>query len=195
MAPAKKHDMAPSIQVGPGRLSFPFVFEMKENDDGNARYECTLLMPPGFDTKPLLDALEKVAVDEFGPRKEWPEKLRKPEDVIRTLTKQAKTMAGRDMDGYLPGWTPVSAAHSKKQPEVYDRDDKLITDDKEVYGGRWGRLVVRPYAYRNKTQGVTLGLHGIRILKHDTKFGGGVDVLAAFAGIDDSGDDEYSEAI
>lgn len=192
MAPQKKTEIAQPIQVGPGRISFPFVFSMKENEDGNARYECTLLMPPGFDTKPLLAALEKVAVDEFGPRSEWSDKLRKPEDVIKTLTKPGKTMAGKEMAGYDIGWTPVSAAHAKNQPEVVDRDNATVTVEKEVYGGRWGRILVRPYAFRNKTAGVTLALLGVRVLKHDKPFGGGVDVKAAFAGIDDSdaGDDD-----
>jgi hypothetical protein len=92
------------------------------------------------------------------------------------------------MAGYEPGWTPISAAHPKKQPKVVDRDNVEVTNEKEVFGGRWGRLLVRPYAFRNKTSGVAFALLGGRILKKDTPFGGGIDVKDAFAGIDDSGD-------
>jgi hypothetical protein len=185
----QKSELADPIQIGAGRLSFPSLFEPKLNDDGNSRYEATLLMPPGFDTKPLLEALEKVAVEQFGKRELWPDKMRKPEDVVATLTKRKRTMSGKELVGYEPGWTPIAAADPKRQPKVVDRDNKIVTDPKQVYGGRWARLLIRPYAYANKSAGVTFALLGVRLLKDDEPFGGGVDVQAAFAGIDDSEDD------
>ncbi len=187
---AKRNEPAPTMAIGKGRLAFPYFFEPHTNDDGKSRWECVILMPPGFDTKPLLAALEKAAVEEFGPRDEWPDKLWKPEDVVQTLTKPRKSSTGKVMAGYEPGWTVISAAHPKKQPEVVDRDNEVVTDPKQVYGGRWGRLLVRPYAFRNKTSGVAFALLGARVLKHDTPFTSNANVKEAFAGIDDSDEDE-----
>lgn len=187
---AKRSEQADPIAIGKGRLAFPYFFEPHTNDDGKSRYEGVILMPPGFDTKPLLAALEKVAVEAFGPRSEWPDKLWKPEDVVQTLTKPKKNSKGQPLAGFDPGWTVISAAHPKKQPQVVDANNEIVTDPKQVYGGRWGRLLVRPYAFRNKTRGVAFALLGARILKNDTPFGGGVNVKDAFAGIDDSEDDD-----
>jgi hypothetical protein len=187
---AKRNEPAPTMAIGKGRFAFPYFFEPHTNDDGKSRWECVILMPPGFDTKPVLAALEKAAVEEFGPREDWPDKMWKPEDVVQTLKKPRKNRNDQPMAGYEAGWTVISAAHPKKQPEVVDRDNVVVTDPKQVYGGRWGRLLVRPYAFRNKTSGVAFALLGARVLKHDTPFGGGVNVKDAFAGIDDSEDDD-----
>jgi hypothetical protein len=61
---AKRNEPAPTMAIGKGRLAFPYFFEPHTNDDGKARWESVILMPPGFDSKPLLAALEKSRRDE-----------------------------------------------------------------------------------------------------------------------------------
>lgn len=173
MTAAKKGGPAPLIVTARGRLSFPSLFEMRTNEDGNSRYEANLLLPPGFDAKPLLKALKDVAIEEFGPEDDWPEKMRRPEDVVRTLKKaQMSDKTGMPMAGYEAGWTVLPAAHSKNQPQVVDALKEPITDPKQAYGGRWARFAVRPFAFRNKSKGVSLSLVYVQLLKHDTPFGG-----------------------
>lgn len=173
MAEKKQRGPAPIIKLGPGRLAFMSVFEKRKNEDGAERYEATILLPPGFDTKPLLKALTAVALEEFGPEDDWPEKMRRPEDVVRTLKKpQLSGKSGLPLAGFDAGWTVVPAAAVKNQPEVVNAIREKVTDEKEVYGGRWGIIAVRPYAFRNKTRGVSLNLVAVQVTKHDKPFGG-----------------------
>lgn len=153
------------VVAGPGRLSFPFVFEPQVTENGE-KYSVTLLLPPGFDTKPLLAALNDCAREAWGPdRAKWPKKARLPEDVIRDATE--KTLAG-----YEEGWKFISAS-SKQKPGVVDANKDDVTDSEAVYAGRWGRINVTPYAYAAKGNvGVSFGLNSLQILKNDTSFGG-----------------------
>lgn len=177
--------LAPIMMVGPGRLAFAYIFEPKTNEDGKARYETNLLLPPGFDKGPILKALEDEMVAMFGPRAEWPRTARRPEDVVYTLEAPKKNKKGQVLTGFDAGWTVLSAAHQKTAPGVVNAVRDEVTDPSEVYSGRWARLGVRPYAYDTQKGGVSLSLQGVQVLKHDTKFGGNPDAKSMF--------DEYVE--
>jgi hypothetical protein len=165
---AEKKPMTPSIIVGPGRLSFCSIFEPKESQDGGKpRWETVLLLPPAVDVQPYLAALEAACVAEFGPRASWPRNLRKPEDVIMPATEKGK------YSGYEEGWNALSCGNSKDAPEVVDAMREAVTDPKQAYPGRWARLSVRPYAFKNKKAGVSLWLTHVQLLRNDTPLAGG----------------------
>lgn len=168
----KKND-APIIRLH-GRLSFPSIFDWKENDDGSKRYEVVTLLPPDTDLKPILAALEKVAVETWGAdRAAWPRKARKPEDVIVPATEKKYA-------GYDPGWHYISAAmpafdkkgKPRDRPQVLNALRDEVTDEKEIYPGRWAKVAVRPYYFKNKSEGVTFALIAVQLLKHDTRLAG-----------------------
>ena len=46
--------------IGPGRLSFPAIFQPQREDMGG-KYALTILLPPDFDLKPVAKALEEAA--------------------------------------------------------------------------------------------------------------------------------------
>lgn len=153
------------VVIGPGRFSFPFLFEPQATESGD-KYSVTLLLPPGTDTKPLLDAMIACAKEAWGPdRAKWAKKARMPEDVIRDASE-------KNLAGYEEGWKFISAT-SKQQPGVVDANKDTVTDPAAVYAGRWGRVNVTPYAYAAKGNvGIGLGLNSVQILKNDTAFGG-----------------------
>lgn len=153
------------LQIGPGRLSFPFLFEPQQTESGE-KYSVSLLLPPGYDTKPLLAALTECAKEAWGPdRAKWPKKARLPEDVIRDASE-------KNSAGYEEGWKFISAT-SKHRPGVVDANLDDVTDAAAAYAGRWGRVNVTPYPFAAKGNiGVSLGLNSVQILKNDASLGG-----------------------
>lgn len=154
------------VKVGPGRLSFPYIFEM-QNSEGGPKFGTTILLPPDYDTKPIIAALTAAAEAAWGKDKaKWPKQARKPEDVIRDCEEKSQ------FEGYAPGWKFISlSAGPKSPPGVVDALREEVTDPKEVYPGRWARLSANAYAYKNKTVGVTLGLNNVQLLRNDNSFG------------------------
>jgi hypothetical protein len=171
----------PTIVVGPGRLSFPNLLEPKVNDDGASRFETTLLLPPDTDVSKLKKALEAVAIETFGPKDKWPRGMRTPDDVIRDCSE-------KNFAGYEEGWSFIAAAlpgtdrngKARPGPQILDAMKQEVTNASEVYAGRWAKLALRPYAYNNKSKGVTLALVAVQLLKHDDRLGGGVNAKSLF---------------
>lgn len=157
-----------SLRVGPGRLSFPALLEPKENDQGALKYGVTLLLPPGYDTAPLLAELKRAWNDKFGTDpKKWPKgpTVRTPDKVIRDASEKPH------LAGYEEGWKFISA-RSDSAPGVVDAMVRPVTDKREIYPGRWARISVNAYCYTRPTTGVTFGLNNVQLLRDDTPFGG-----------------------
>jgi len=154
------------LTIGPGRLSFPAVFEPQTGDMGG-KYGLTILLPPDYDTTGLVKALEDAGIEKWGPDKaKWPKgNFFGPSKVIRPCEEKAHWA------GYSPGWKFISLK-SKTQPGVVDAATNPVLDPKEVYPGRWIRVTARAFAYENKAKGVGFGLQNIQLLRHDTAFGG-----------------------
>lgn len=152
------------VLVGPGRLSYPHLFQPQKQDDGSEKYSTVLLLPPDADLAPLRKALQNAWTDKFGTdQAKWPKKARKPDDVLA----DAEEKYGPD----FAGWTAVSA-RSSDEPGVVDPARIKVTDKRETYPGRWARMTCAAFGYDNKTKGVTLGLNNVQLLKHDTPIAG-----------------------
>jgi hypothetical protein len=182
---ADKYSTQP-IRIGEGRLAFVSVFDKAKNRETGleTRYETTLLLPPGYNTQPILDMLwEAWEMRWTKDKKKWPvgtrlNPLRMPEDVIRSCEEKAK------FAGYLPGWHFITAGSQQYKPTVLDRtqpyDTRLksfpvLTDDRkaECYAGRWAFISANAYTYINQSTGVTLGLSALLLGKNDEPLAGG----------------------
>ena len=175
------------LTIGPGRLSFPAIFHPQREDMGG-RYGLTILLPPDYDTKPLMKALEDAATEKWGPDKaKWPKgNFNGPKQVIRSAEDKAH------LTGYEPGWKFISLK-SKTQPGCVNAATDPVTDEKEAYAGRWCRVTARAFAYDNVLKGVGFGLQNVQLLKHDSAFSGAgraqddFDVIAEEIGAAPSG--------
>lgn len=198
-----KKPNARRIKTVPFRMSFPALLSPRETDENGvkkSRYELSMLFPPGFDRKPLMTAFRAAMIEEHGnDPKVWPKLKRKPDDVIVDFA-EFNSNANKPLPGDWAGWTMIRANASTKHPPGVVGSTKgangkfpIITDDREVFGGRWARATVEAFYYNHKTggKGVTLGLVNVQLLKHDTKFGGAItapeqdfddDVSAEWAG-------------
>ena len=155
------------IIIGPGRLSFPSIFTpMKEEFGG--KYGITLLLPPDYDFKPLVAALEAAGAEKWGPDKsKWPKgNFNGPKQVIRDAVDKAH------LAGYEPGWKFIGLKN-KEQPGVISASLDAVNDPKEAYAGRWVRVSARAFAYDHLTKGVGFALSNIQLLQHDKPFSSG----------------------
>lgn len=153
------------LVIGPGRLSFPALFQPQRAEFGG-KYAVTLLLPPDYDTKPLVKAMEEAAVEKWGADKsKWPKPFWGPKQVIRDCSEKA------GLAGYEAGWKFIGLK-SKTQPGVVNASLEKVTDEKEAYAGRWIRVTAKAYAYDTVTKGVGLGLQNVQLLKHDAAFSG-----------------------
>lgn len=153
------------LVIGPGRLSFPALFHAQRPEFGG-KFAATILLPPDYDVKPLVKAMEEAAVEKWGADKaKWPKPFWGPKQVIRDAGEKA------GLAGYLPGWKFIGLK-SKTQPGIVNGMLEKVTDEKEAYAGRWIRVTARAYAYDTVTKGVGLGLQNVQLLKHDTPFSG-----------------------
>jgi hypothetical protein len=153
------------LTIGPGRLSFPAIFEPNREDMGG-KYAITILLPPDYDTKPIFAALEEAAAEKWGADKsKWPKNMNGPKSVIRDAGDKSH------LAGYEPGWKFI-AMKSKSQPGCVNAVREPVTDPKEAYAGRWCRVTARAFAYDNVLKGVGLGLQNIQLLSHDSAFSG-----------------------
>jgi hypothetical protein len=153
------------LRIGPGRLSFPHLIEKHAIEGGTEKYSTALLLPPDFDIRPLLEALNKLCRETWNQdRAKWPTNARKPEQVIRRCEEKAH------LAGYEPGWHFISAS-TNEQPTIVGWDKEPITNPRETYAGRWANISARPFIYNNVGVGISLGLNNVQLLQHAPAFG------------------------
>lgn len=161
----KKDQLSIKVMLPPARMSFPWLFKPQDTD-GGPRYQANFLFPPDTDFRKFEDALNEVMTDFFGPKADWPRGRndRLPADVIRDATE-------KDYEGYKKGWFFIKAA-SKDPVGIVDAQRNPVTNEREIYGGRWCRISVTVRAYDNKSKGVGVYLNSVQVLDHDEQFGG-----------------------
>jgi len=177
-----KKNKARRVRTSKFRMSFPSLLKPRERDDGVPKYELTMLFPPGLDQKPLKAALFAAMMDKYGvEQKDWPKLRRGPKDVIRDFA-EYNAESKNPLPGDWKGWTLIRASAGTKFPlqVVGPRKDESgvfpkISDEREVYAGRWAKAMLDGYVYDRKDgRGVTFGLGSVQLLDHDKRFGGGV---------------------
>lgn len=187
-APAKYHKCrkaaeGTAIITCMARMSYPRFFAV----DKNGKYSVDLLIPPEFSIKMLKDQVGAMIEAKFGDSP--PKKIYRP----------FKKAESREAEGYERGWHLIKAA-TKIAPKVLDGladNEKIAKDDPDaVYGGRWCIATLKPFLYGPDDRknivgyGVTLGLNNIKLLNHDTHFGGSRTSAEAEFGDAEPEDDE-----
>ena len=161
-----------------GRMAFQHLLEPDTKDNGDKKYEVTLLFPPDADLSDIKAKLYRAG-DDFFKKKEWPRGARTPQDVIGDCE-------DKDYTGYKPGWHYIKFS-SKDMPGIVDARKQEVLDPREVYNGRWARVSGSCYAYDNKSKGVACALNNVQLLQNDDTFSGRPRA-------EDEFDDKYADA-
>jgi hypothetical protein len=161
------------IITTPIRLSYPYLFDARENDQGAEYWETEALIPPTKEGDALraeiLAGLEDVMTEAFGHEDEWPRGRNDyhPADKLKYVDPQKIPGPGIDED-----WT-IFRARSYQPPGVVDANKDEVLNKREVYGGRWARLSITLAAYDSKkSKGVTIYLNNVQLLDNAESFGG-----------------------
>jgi hypothetical protein len=189
MADAAEKPNPRKLKTVPFRMSFPFLLEPKEEEENGVvkrSYQLSMLFPPGTDKAPFNAALKAAMVEKHGEDKsKWPKLKRGPSDVLRDFG-EYNSERDKPLPGDWTGWLMVRAnANEKFPPNVVGPKKNpdtgkfpVIKDAREVYSGRWARATIDAFFYKDKKggTGVTFGLKGVQLLKHDSNFSGAVSV-------------------
>lgn len=160
------------IITTPIRLSYPYLFDARQNDNGTDYWETEALIPPTKEgdalRAKLMDAMTEVMEDHFGPEDEWPRGRNDylPEHKLKYVDPKKIPGPGIDED-----WT-IFRARSYQPVGVVDANKDEVLNKREVYGGRWARLSITVSVYDDKSKGVTIYLNNVQLLDNDESFGG-----------------------
>ncbi len=158
------------------RMAFPVLLEPKENLQKELQYSITMLFPNTTDISVLEAAAKNAAEFKWGmDSSKWPTNLRMPFADGVTKGKIDGSGQFRVYKGY-EDTVVINAKRSGDRPPptiVGPNPHIVITDPKEVYGGRWAKAFVSFYAYdRAGNRGVGVGLTHVQLLDHDEHLGG-----------------------
>lgn len=155
-----------------GRLSYPALFTPRSNPQkpgDEPRFSTSILFPPTADLKAVRDEIKRAATEKWGNN--IPPKFKTP--LLKAEELYSKEGTVRTYPEEFDGWIVVRC-WTKRAPGIVDNTGKPITEEKEVYAGRWAALSLRCYAYSAEGNfGCGLGLQNVQILDHDTPMAGG----------------------
>lgn len=132
-----------------------------------AKYSTGLLIPKSADLSLLKVAVKEAAVDKFG---EKGAETIKPSKLPFKRTEDIPQLA--ELADEYPVFLNASA---KQKPQVVDHTMNPVTDEEDVYSGRWAKVSLNAYAWSHDEggKGVSLGLNNIQLLEHDEQLAGG----------------------
>lgn len=146
-----------------GRLAYAFGLTKAsvikgEVDMTRAKYQGSLVFPKGSDLTLLNEAIEAAAVDKFGPNYKTKYKLKKPFHKVEEFPNMGFDPAEFDI---------FIRASSTDKPGLIGPDRGKVSDESQIYSGRYARFSVKPYAWEHATggRGVSLGLHNVMLLR------------------------------
>lgn len=165
------------------RMAFPNLLAPREDMSKRLCYSVVALFPEGTDLTNMKRAAKAAAAAKWGDDEaKWPQGLNSPFTDGNTKGKTDGNGTFRVWKGY-ENTTAVSFKRiaSLDAPVVVLGTDQLVTDPKEVYGGRWARAQVNAFAYeKGKERGIAFGLNMIQLREHDEPFVSDRDPAAVF---------------
>lgn len=174
------------VITGLVRLSFPYLFEKRQNEDGSeGKYEACLLIDKN--DKDTIACIEKAieAAKARGLKEKWAGKL--PKKLQLPLND------GDDRDDELDGFPDhmYINAKSKTRPNVVDKNLCKIMDPEEVYAGCYVIAAISLYPYNTNSNGIGVSLDSIMKVKDGEPFAGKPSAESDFGEIefDDDEDD------
>lgn len=173
-----------NILTPKARMSYPNLLEARAMEGAEPKYSVSLLVPPSADLTLLKQAALKCAKEKWGEN--MPKSLKSP-----FLDAEEK---GEGKEGYEAGWALLRPS-TKQKPGVVDARGANITDEGDIYPGRWCVASLRPFAYDvNGNKGVSFGLQNVQVLDHDDPIGGRSrpdDDFEYEEGVDGTADDVF----
>lgn len=184
-----------AITTGKVRASFVHIFQPRQQDDGEAKYSVTLLIPK-TDTVTLnaiYAGIEKAKQD--GAQRVFggsiPPGCRVPVydgDGVRPTSGEP---FGEECRGCM-----VVTASAKMQPSIVGLDMQAIINPADVYSGCYIRANINFYAYSQKgNKGVGCGLNAVQKIEDGEPLTARVSVEEAFSGINAYAGTGYAQGV
>ncbi len=183
--PTEHHHLC-RVTTPKGRLSYPFIFEPSEGDDGKKKYRCQLLVPKqnkngeDIDYKKIHTAIRNCKTIVWGKDKtKWPKKIANPirdGDTDEGFQMEKKLKSGKTVmvprPEYKGMWVISASSNEQSKPVVVDRDEEIIDSPADVYPGCYARLslMAQEWTYMKKT-GIMFVLDGVQKLADGEPFG------------------------
>ena len=183
--------MSVKITTGLVRFSYAYVWQPKEDDNGNVKYRAMLLIPKQnkASIQRIVDAIDQ-AIQEgiengtFGKKKPgtWKKKNTRL-SYFKWLLQDGdeKEDDEANLDPNLAGMYYLNAS-SKEAPLLADEDRNEIVDEQDFYSGCWGRAQLRLYAFDKKGNiGIGAALNSCQKLRDGERLSGRDSIETAFS--------------
>ncbi len=163
------------------RAAFASVFAKRTYEDGEAKYELTLLFPKSGKDKANLKVLKAAAtaaaIEKWGSKDKIPKGFKSP----------FRDGDDTEWDGF-EGHTFVRVS-SLYRPKIINREGVELMTDEEFYAGCWAYATVNAYAYDTKgNKGVSFGLQNLIFIRDDEPFSGSSSAEEDFSDLMEEGD-------
>lgn len=162
-------------------ISYPYIFEPKENLSGALKYSCSLLIDKK-DVKTVNAIRTMIAkVTEKGKEEKWNNKL--PKFRYAPLRDGDAELASGDKDDPSYKGKFFLNASSNDPIGVVDEHARPLMDQTKIYAGCIVNADVNPFAYKMKGNcGIGWGLNNIMFVKESgTRLDGKQNAESAFA--------------
>ena len=165
-----------------GRLSFPDLWKPRafvdpEGKAGKAKYNATLLFPPGTDLGPLKAEATRALKDKFGSDATL--------KLCRGNNNPFHDCAEKpDLAGYEEGWSYIKFSSANPPKMVRRKAGQTVPISEEegiLFAGCWVKLSTSAYAYDYLGKGVAFGLFSVLLCKSGEPFGVSADPASEFA--------------
>lgn len=174
-----------NVRTCPVRLGFVHLDKPQPAmEAGKAdKYSVTCLFQAGADIQVLKDVAMRVGVEKWGETAFM--NYAKSSNFHNPFKDQGDKA---QYEGFDAG-NPYIVATGERKPSVVRQN--MSPYEERTYSGQWAMAIVRPFAFETLNgqkvvvkRGLSFGLQSVMIIAEDTEFGGGgVDVNAAFAGV------------
>ncbi len=190
MAMARSEDMKTPLC----RISFANnLFKARAQQVGGVeKFGCTLIFPKTSDMSPLIQAIKKVIVDQWGEKGLDRAKaglIKNP--ILDGAGKEARSKKTGDLH---PGFGPdvvFIRVQSTREPVVRWKSANVPATEEDVYSGCFGKAVINAFAWHNDQNGdgVSFGIQMFQKLQEGERLGGagGVDPDQWIEKIEDEG--------
>jgi len=174
--------------TGPMVISYPAIFEPKENLSGVLKYSCSLLVDKGdvATVKALQAAISKAV--EKGKSTIWGGKV--PKFRYEPLRDGDAELASGDKEDLVYKNKYFLNCTSETAPGVVDKFAKPLMNQNELYAGCIVRADINPFPYKNSgNSGVGWGLNNIMLLSDGERLDGKKNAEDAFADVAETEDE------
>lgn len=143
------------------RMVWPSLFkpaQFRGPNQGEPKFQITLLVPKGSDLGALKAAVKEAALTKFSD----------PGKISGFRLPILNTADQERLSGHAEEFPHMLRARSLERPGIVGPDLKPEEDPSMVYGGRWCVCSLRAFPYDAMgNKGVSFGLNNVHLLDHD----------------------------